>query len=103
MAPLAGWLTVATFANAEAALNQERGRPAPDEESRRAVKLIGAATGIAAATTVASKGNPLFALSAGWGLGGVVVKNVRRDWRVAAAAGLGLAALVGVTVLARRK
>jgi tryptophan-rich sensory protein len=103
VAPLAGWLTVAAFVNAEGTLTWTKGRRSPEAQTRRAVGLLGGATAVAAATAAASRGNPLFSLAAGWGLGGVAIKNTRnRNREVAAAASIGLAALAGVTFLASR-
>lgn len=103
IAPLAGWLTLASFANLETTLNETRGRPAPRIEDGRALMLLGAATLTTGAVTVAAKGSPLYAGAVAWGLGGVLVRNVRegRGW-IAAAAGAGIGALVATALIARK-
>lgn len=103
MAPLAGWLTVATFSNVEAALNTTQGRPPQDAETRRAVALVAAAGGAAAVGSLATRGNLLYGGAAAWGLAGVVAKNRRTRPAVASAAALGMLAVAGMTLLARRR
>lgn len=101
---LAGWLTVAAFANLEATLNETRGRPRKAAETRRSVALVGGASSTAGALALASHGNLAYAAAACWGLGGVVVRNVRkRNTPVAAAAAAGVIALLGATLLGRRR
>ncbi len=103
LAPLAGWLTIATFANASASWIEAYGRPDPRIETRRSVALVAAATATAGAMVGLSGGNFLYAGAAGWGLGGIWMRNIREENRaVAAAAGLGMLALGLTTVLSRR-
>jgi hypothetical protein len=103
VAPLAGWLTLATFANLEATLNETGGRPDERRETQRSLALLSAACVSAGAIALASRGNPLYTAAVAWGLAGVTVRNARsRNWAVTAAAGLGLAAAVGATLFGRR-
>jgi hypothetical protein len=103
VAPLAGWLTLATFANLEATLNETGARPRAARETQRAVALLGAASAATSAITWAGRGNPLYTAAVAWGLGGIVVRNLRaRNTRVAIAAALGLAVSVAATVFRRR-
>lgn len=100
--PLAGWLTVATFANLDATMTASHGRPSPKQAEKRAMLLIGAASGVAVACSLASKGNPGYAAAAGWGLRGIVLRNIReRRPRVAAIAGAGVAGVLLATLAAR--
>ncbi|MCO1657608.1 hypothetical protein [Pseudonocardia humida] len=101
--PLAGWLCVAGVANVETTLNLRRGRPRDAAaEERRAVLLVATASAIGSAATVAVRGNPLFTLAAGWGLGGIAVKALRhRRTPVAIAAGLAGLALAAAGAGAR--
>jgi tryptophan-rich sensory protein len=104
LGPLAGWLTLATFANLEATLNDAFGRPSKQVEERRAIALLGTATAAASAVAVASRGSLPFAAAVAWGLGGTAVRNVReRRPALALAACAGLAALAGITLLAQRR
>lgn len=105
--PLAGWLCVAGFANVETTLNLRRGRPPDDQAVRRAVFLITAASTVGSVAAVAVRGNPLFALAACWGLGGIAVKALRRrQTPVVITAGLGglvlAASSAGARVVAGR-
>lgn len=101
--PLAGWLTVATFANLDSTLVQTQGSDLPSAEQNRAVALVGAASIAATGMTIATRGNLGYAGAAGWGLGGVLLRN-RRESRPAvvrtAAIGLGMVGLA--TLLSRR-
>lgn len=103
VAPLAGWLTLATFANLEATLNETGGRPRAARETRRALALLGAASGAASAVTWAGRSNPRYTAAVAWGLGGVVVRNLRAgNTRVVLAAALGLGVSVAAALLRRR-
>lgn len=104
IAPLAGWLTLATFANLEATLNETGGRPRPRHETHRALILLGSEGALAGAVAATSQ-NPLYTAALAWGLGGVVVRNLRgRNRTIAAAAGLGCCAAVAATIgLLRRR
>lgn len=100
--PLAGWLCVAGFANVETTLNLLRGRPGDDRAVRRAVPLVALASATGSAAAVAVRGNPLFVLTACWGLGGIALKALRhRQAPVAVAAGLGGLALAASSAGAR--
>jgi hypothetical protein len=102
VAPLAGWLTLASFANVEATLNQTSTRPDPRAETRRALALLGAASATAGGIAFASRGNPLYTAAVAWGLGGVIIRNLRaRNVAVAVAAGAAFAVAVGATTAAR--
>lgn len=104
IAPLAGWLTLASFANLETTLNETRGRPKRASEDRRAALLLGAATTTAGAVSWAARGNPLYSAAVGWGLAGTLARNVRdRRPVVATAAVAGLTALTALTMLARHR
>lgn len=99
---LAGWLCVAAVANVETALNLRRGRPDDRKSTRRAALLVGVASTAAAAVATAVRGNPAFALAAGWGLGGVAVKARRhRQPAVVATAAGGLIAVAAAALRAR--
>lgn len=103
VAPLAGWLTLATFANLEATLNETGGRPDARHESARSLALLAAAGVAGGAVALASRGNPLYTAAVAWGLGGVVVRNAReRKPTVAGAAALGLAGFLVATVFGRK-
>ena len=101
--PLAGWLTVATFANLDATFNETQGSSSEEAATRRAMVLVGAASGTAAAMAVATRGNLGYAGAAAWGLGGIVLRN-RREQRpaVVRTAAIGLSAVALATILARR-
>jgi hypothetical protein len=97
---LAGWLVLASAANAEASRIQMLGRPAPRREENEAMALIALASGAAAAIAVATRGSAHFVAGAGWGLANIAVRNVwekrpRVAW--AAVAGLGVA-LTGLAI-----
>lgn len=99
---LAGWLSVATFANIETALILRRGRLDDEAAARRAAALVAVASVVASAIAVGLRGNPPFALAAGWGLGGVALKAHRRNQRlVVAAASAGVLAVAGSSVGSR--
>jgi hypothetical protein len=102
-APLAGWLTLATFANIEATLNQTTSRPDPRAETRRALALLAASSATAAGIAVYSRGNRLYTAAVAWGLGGVMIRNIRsRNVSVAVAAGSAFALAAGATIFGRK-
>lgn len=102
MAPLAGWLTVATAANLAGARIAEGGAADPETSSRVAVRLVAGASLSASVLAYASHGDVFYAAAAGWGLAGVATRNVRDGNRpVAIVALLGLAAVAGATLVAR--
>jgi hypothetical protein len=91
---LAGWLVLASAANAEASRIQMLGRPDPGREEDEAIALIAIASVAAAGIAVATRGSGHFVAGAGWGLANIAVRNVkerrpRAAW--AAVAGIGLA------------
>jgi hypothetical protein len=101
---LAGWLVLASAANAEASRIQMLGRPAPHQEENEAIALIALASAAAAGIAVATRGSGHFVAGAGWGLANIAVRNVkekrpRAAW--AAVAGIGLA-LAGLAIGRRR-
>jgi hypothetical protein len=101
---LAGWLVLASAANAEASRIQMLGRPAPEREAAEAIALIAIASAAAAAVAVATRGSGHFVAGAGWGLANIAVRNVREKrphvaW--AAVAGIGVA-LAGLAIGRRR-
>jgi hypothetical protein len=100
-APLAGWLTVASFANLDAAL--AAARASPKHESRHAAALGAAAGAATSVIALATHGNLGYAAAAGWGLSGIALRN-HREWRpaVVRTAAIGLAALAAATWVARR-
>jgi hypothetical protein len=101
--PLAGWLTVATFANLDGTLTQAYGRPLPEQGEKRAMMLISGASATAAAVALASRGNSGYTAAAGWGLGAIMKRNLTEHRRrVAATAAAGAGAVVLATLLAKR-
>lgn len=102
IAPLAGWLTVAGFANLETTLNETQGRPEPEAQTHRAVRILAGATVAAVAGAALTRGNALYALAAAWGLGGVAARN-RETPAVRGAAVLGLGALAFAAAAVRRR
>lgn len=101
--PLAGWLTVATFANLDSTLTQTHGRLSEPAASRRAVALVGAASVAATGMAIATRGNLGYAGAAAWGLGGILLRNARESRpAVAATASVGLGAVAMATLLTRR-
>jgi hypothetical protein len=101
---LAGWLVLASAANAEASRIRMLGRPSPAREANEAIVLIAIASSAAASIAVATRGSGHFVAGAGWGLANIAVRNVREKrphvaW--AAVAGIGLA-LTGFAIGRRR-
>ncbi|MGH8189888.1 MAG: hypothetical protein ACREP2_00390 [Rhodanobacteraceae bacterium] len=104
MGPLAGWLTVATFANLDSTLIATGGRASRADASRRAVALVGAASLTAAGMAVATRGNLGYAAASAWGLGGVLLRN-QQEARpaVARVAAAGLCTVALATLWSRRR
>jgi tryptophan-rich sensory protein len=103
IAPLAGWLCVASFANIETTRNLRDERPTPSDTTTRATRTLVAAAATGSAATVVVRGNPLFALTACWGLTGTTVKAVRnRQPLVALTAGAGALGIAISSLLTRR-
>ena len=99
--PLAGWLTVASFANLDATLVATR--RSRDDETRRAVALVGAAGATAALMAAATRGNAGYVAASAWGLGAIALRNQRESrGAVVLTATLGLAAVAAATIFARR-
>jgi hypothetical protein len=101
---LAGWLVLASAANAEASRIQMLGRPDPRREENEAIALIAIASGAAAAIAIATRGSGHFVAGAAWGLANIAVRNVKEErpravW--AAVAGIGVA-LAGLAIGRRR-
>lgn len=104
MAPLAGWLTVATAADIASARVAEGGATGPITQTRAALAIVAATTAAASTLAYTSRGEPRYAAAAGWGLAGIAVRNLKdRNRPVAVAALAGLAAVAGATLLARRR
>jgi hypothetical protein len=97
--PLAGWLSVATFANVETAQRYTR---SPSESWLTPTALAGMAALTAAGGVVATRANAGYALAAVFGLGGIAVKNLHTRPRLGFTAVAGLVAL-SVLVLAIRR
>ena len=98
--PLAGWLSVATFANVETTQRYTRSR------SRfwlTPTVLAGMAVLTVAGGVVATRANAGYALAAGVGLGGIAVKNARKRPWLAFCALAGLIALSALVVALRRR
>lgn len=101
--PLAGWLTVATFANLDTTLTAKQARNSQRVASERAVALVGAASIVATGMAIATRGNLGYAAASAWGLGGVILRN-RRESRpkVAMTAAVGLCAVAAATLFSKR-
>lgn len=100
--PLAGWLTIATFANLESTLNETHGQVSDCASSRRAVALISAAGVAATGMAIATRGSLAYGGAAAWGLSGILLRNQREDRpAVAATAAIGLGAVTLATLLSR--
>jgi hypothetical protein len=101
---LAGWLVLASAANAEASRVQMLGRPSPAREEAEAIGLIAIASTAAAAITVASRGSAHFAVGAAWGLAGIIIRDVKEKRpRVAWAAAGGIAAVLVALAVGRSR
>lgn len=104
VAPLAGWLTVATAANLGGARIAEGGPAGRPAQTLAAVALVAGAAATASALSYVGGGTPLYVAAAAWGLAGVAVRNLReRNGPVLVAALAGLGAVAGATLLARRR
>lgn len=103
MGPLAGWLTVATFANLDATLTETQGRPSEGDSTKRAVGMIGAASVVATGMAVATRGNLGYAAASAWGLGGILLRNQCESRpAVVKASAIGLGAVAIATLASRR-
>lgn len=101
---LAGWLVLASAANAEASRIRMLGRPLPDREENEAIALIAIASLATAGIAVATRGSGHVVAGAGWGLAGIAIRNVaEKRPRVAWAAAAGICvALIGLAIGRRR-
>lgn len=100
LAPLAGWLSVATFANLDATQRYTR------SSSRKVLTppiILALASASTIAGVVATKGNPLYSAAAAWGLGGIARKNAKGDRKLALIALTGLFAVAAATLIVRRQ
>jgi tryptophan-rich sensory protein len=102
LGPLAGWLSLATFANLEATLNDRLGRPDVTTEDRRAAALLCTATAAASAVSAATGGSLPYNAAVAWGLGGTAVRNIRARRPVVAVAALACLGVLGGVALAAR-
>jgi len=101
---LAGWLVMASAANAEASRIQMLGRPEPAREQAEAIGLVVIASLAAAGVGIATNGSGHFAAGAAWGLAGIIARNVKeRRPRVAWAATAGIGLVLGGLVLGRMR
>lgn len=100
IAPLAGWLSVATFANLDTTqrFTNSRSRSWLDPDTIIPIAAITAACGV-----VATKANPFYTAAAGWGLGGIAVKNARRRPKLASKAVVGLLSVAALAVTVGRR
>jgi hypothetical protein len=98
-----GWVTVATFANTAAALKRSGWLDAGMGEQNWTVLMLLAASAIASAVVVVSRGNLWYAGTIAWALVAIVVANVYRDpdRTVAAVAALAAVGVALVLVYAR--
>jgi tryptophan-rich sensory protein len=99
LAPLAGWLSVATFANLETT-QRATGVPSPAALAPPVTLLLASAATLGG--VAATQGNEVYTAAAAWGLAGIARKNVRTAPHLAALAGVGLIALMAATWRARR-
>lgn len=99
LAPLAGWLSIATFANLETTQRATAARSQAILTPPVTLLLASAATlgGVAA-----TNGNGAYAAAAGWGLAGIARKNVKTAPQLAGLAVTGLIAVATATWIARQ-
>lgn len=103
LAPLAGWLTVATAANLAGARQGDAKSVGGVTSNRGALALVAGAGVAASALTHAGRGELRYAGAAGWGLAGIALRNARdRNVPVFAAALAGLGLVGGAAIVARR-
>lgn len=100
---LAGWLVLASAANAEASRIQMLGRPDPRREENEAIGLIAIASAAATAVAIATRGSGHFVAGAAWGLANIGVRNVmEKRPRVVWAAAIGIGAALAGLAIGRR-
>lgn len=90
LAPLAGWLSVATFANLETT-QRATGARSQDILTPPVTLLLAAAATVGG--VAATKGNVIYSTAAAWGLAGIARKNAGSAPRLAALAAAGLIAV----------
>lgn len=101
LGPLAGWLTVASFANLDTTQRYTRSKSAEWLTPPVILTLASAST---IAGVVATRANPAYTAAAAWGLGGILVKNAKREPKLAAMALAGILAVAATAgVVARRR
>lgn len=99
IAPLAGWLSVATFANIDAT---QRFTESPSRSWLNPDRIVPIAAMAAALGVVATRANPFYTIAAGWGLGGIALKNRRGRPKLASKALVGLLAVSALSVIVSR-
>lgn len=100
LAPLAGWLSVATFANLD---TTQRFAKSASQRVLTPPAILALASASTVGGIVATRGNPLYSIAAAWGLGGIAIKNARRAPKLAATAIAGLAAVTAATLIVARR
>lgn len=99
IAPLAGWLSVATFANID---TTQRLTKSPSRSWLSADIIVPIAAMTAACGVVATRANPFYTIAAGWGLGGIALKNRRERPKLASTALVGLLGVCALSLIVRR-
>jgi tryptophan-rich sensory protein len=87
LAPLAGWLSVATFANLE---TTSRARGVRSQAILTPPVTLVLATAATAGGVAATQGNLVYSAAAAWGLAGIARKNAQTSTRLATLAVTGL-------------
>lgn len=100
LAPLAGWLSVATFANVD---TTQRYNDSRTQSLLKPRMLISGASAAAVAGVNSTRGNPLYAGAVAWGLGWIALKNVRTDPKLAVAAVTGMMEMAVATLAPVKK
>ena len=100
---LAGWLVLASAANAEASRITMLGRPEPRREENEAIALIAIASAATTAIAIATRGSGHFVAGAAWGLTNIGVRNVQEKRpRVVLAVAIGIGAALAGLAIGRR-
>ncbi len=100
LAPLAGWLSIATFANLDAT---QRFTESPGQKVVTPPVILALATVSTVGGVVATKGNLAYTAASAWGVGGIILKHARREPALAATASAGLAVVAATTLIVRRQ
>ena len=100
LAPLAGWLSIATFANLDAT---QRFTASPSQKVVTPPVILALATVSTLGGVVATKGNLVYSAAAAWGLGGIILRHARHQPKLAATASAGLATVAAATHIARKR